>query len=292
MGGLDAELEWLQARYVPSLPESDIMRLLQDPVLADTAIVSSFGAESAALLHYVNTIRPEIPVIFLDTGKHFAETLSYRDELTERLELHLIVARPEAGTLAEEDPRGGLHAVDPNACCTIRKTFPLQDALEAFASWISGRKRFQSTSREPLPLIERDGTRIKINPLALWSRDYIQTYFQRHALPRHPLEPAGYPLNRMCSLHARACSGRGSPRRPLAAGARQDGMRHPPWSRWALRAQIDGPNPKGQSINWLIIGGYRFSGRALTKWLVGKEPIRCGLDNRFKIDTATLANSL
>lgn len=193
MGGVDAELERLQARYVPSLRETDIDGLLRDPVLADTVIVSSFGAESAALLHYVTGMRPEVPVIFLDTGKHFPETLAYRDMLAERLGLHLVVARPDGAMLAEDDPYGRLHAVDPNACCTIRKTFPLQDALEGFTSWISGRKRFQGASREALPLIERDGTRIKINPFALWSRADIQAYLETHDLPRHPLEPAGYP---------------------------------------------------------------------------------------------------
>ena len=193
MGGIDAELERLQARYLPSLRETDIEGLLRDPVLADTVVVSSFGAESAPLVHYVSMIRPEIPVIFLETGTHFPETLSYRDELAEHLGLRLIVARPDGGTLAEDDPYGHLHAVDPNACCTIRKTFPLQDALEGFTSWISGRKRFQGASREALPLVERDGGRIKINPFALWSREDIQTYFELHDLPRHPLEPAGYP---------------------------------------------------------------------------------------------------
>ena len=167
--------------------------LLADPVLGRTAVVSSFGAESAALLHYANTIRPGIPVIFLDTGKHFPETLTYRDALVANLNLNLVVARPKEDMVAREDPRGIRHASDPNACCTIRKTFPLQDALAGHDSWISGRKRYQSTTRSVLPLIERDGGMIKLNPMALWSPDDIQEYFQRHALPRHPLEARGFP---------------------------------------------------------------------------------------------------
>jgi len=193
MGGVDAELGRLQTTYFPSLIEADIAGLLNDPILADTVIVSSFGAESAALLHYVTGIRPGIPVIFLDTGKHFPETLAYRDALVGRLGLRLIVTRPDTGTLADEDPHGQLYAVNPNGCCTIRKTFPLQDALAEVSSWISGRKRFQGASRAALPLIERDGTRIKLNPFALWSREDIQAYFETHDLPRHPLETAGYP---------------------------------------------------------------------------------------------------
>ena len=192
MGAVDAELERLQAQYLPSLTKCDIEGLLHDPVLADTLIMSSFGAESAALLHYVTRIRSEVPVVFLDTGKHFPETIIYRDALAELLGLRLIVAYPNDTTLNEDDPYGRLHGFDPNACCMIRKTFPLQDILEGFTSWISGRKRFQGASRGALPVVERDGKRIKVNPFALWSRDEIQAYFRTHDLPRHPLEPAGY----------------------------------------------------------------------------------------------------
>ena len=123
-GGFDPDLERLQKSYVPSLARADVPGLLADRVLGRTAVVSSFGAESAALLHYANTIRPGIPVIFLDTGKHFPETLAYRDALVANLNLNLVVAGPNEDVVAREDPRGIRHASDPNACCTIRKTFP------------------------------------------------------------------------------------------------------------------------------------------------------------------------
>lgn len=192
-GGLDPELDRLQESYFPCLGKVNIDGLLNDPAFRNTVVVSSFGTESAALLHYVSTIRSKIPVVFLDTGRHFPETLSYCDALVEQLGLNLIIVRPDAKTLAEEDPQGQLHAVYPNACCTIRKTFPLQDALEGFSSWISGRKRFQGAMREALPLIERDGTRIKLNPFAFWTREDVEQYFNKHDLPRHPLQAAGYP---------------------------------------------------------------------------------------------------
>lgn len=191
-GGIDADLERLQSKYLPSRKENDFAGLLQDPALKQAAIVSSFGAESAVLLHWVLSNRPEIPVIFIDTGKHFDETLQYRDRLHTRLGFQLINAVPDPATLLEEDPRGTLNQIDPNSCCTIRKTFPLQDALNSFSSWISGRKRFQGASRAALPIVERDGARIKVNPLALWSRDEIERYFRDHDLPRHPLETARY----------------------------------------------------------------------------------------------------
>lgn len=192
-GGEDRELERLQDRYLPSLDAVDIPGLLADPALARIAIVSSFGAESAALLHYVTTHgRPRIPVLFLDTHKHFPETLDYARTLAEALSLDLRMLTPDAAAVAAEDPSGDLHAVDPNACCTLRKTFPLQDAVAGFDGWISGRKRFQSTTRATVPVLERDGEKIKINPLALWTREDIAAYFDAHALPRHPLEARGY----------------------------------------------------------------------------------------------------
>lgn len=191
-GGADSELDRLKSRYFPSLKETDLAGLLEDPALKNMAVVSSFGAESAVLLHWVMGIRPEIPIIFIDTGKHFAETIHYRDLLRERLGFRLIVAAPDPAILKDEDPGDMLHLADPNSCCTIRKTFPLQDALSGFAAWISGRKRYQGSSRSALPLVERDGERIKVNPMALWSRERIELYFSDHGLPRHPLEKSGY----------------------------------------------------------------------------------------------------
>lgn len=191
-GGFDEALSELQERYLPDLGHIDIQGLIDDPALGALAIVSSFGAESAVLLHYISEIRPRTPVLFLDTGKHFTETLQYRDSLTKLLGLNLIVFRPNHDELSREDPNGDLHLKEPNACCALRKTFPLQDALSSYDSWISGRKRYQSKSRSTIPIIERDGEKIKLNPLALWKKEDLEFYFERHRLPRHPLEGQGY----------------------------------------------------------------------------------------------------
>lgn len=192
-GGSDALLERLQRDYIPDLGHVDIEGLLRDSALGRMAIVSSFGAESAALLHFVTRILPEIPVLFLETGKHFPQTLAYVETLSAHLGLNLRKLRPQAQMLSEDDPDGQLHARDPNACCTIRKTFPLQDALDGYDSWISGRKRYQGAERAALPLIERDGTLIKVNPFALWQAADIADYMQAHDLPVHPLRDMGYP---------------------------------------------------------------------------------------------------
>jgi phosphoadenosine phosphosulfate reductase len=158
------------------------------------ALVSSFGTESAVLLHMVAAIDRSVPVIFLDTGKLFPETLMYRDLLLNRLRLTDIRSiKPSAKHLAEYDPDGTLFERDPDFCCVIRKTMPLDAALNGVEAWITGRKRAQGGLRGAIQPIETgpDG-RIVINPLYDWSRADLDAYFERHRLPRHPLEEQNY----------------------------------------------------------------------------------------------------
>jgi phosphoadenosine phosphosulfate reductase len=164
-------------------------------LIGDTAIVSSFGAESAVLLHLVTRAAPDMPVLFLDTGKHFPETLAYRDDLAARLGLNLVNLTPDAGELAERDATELRWSYDPDGCCEIRKVKPLEKALADFDTSITGRKGFQSSTRQGLPRFELDGNtgRLKFNPLANWTREMLDDYFAEHDLPRHPLEAEGYP---------------------------------------------------------------------------------------------------
>lgn len=159
-----------------------------------TALVSSFGAESAVLLHMVAAIDPTTPVIFLDTGKLFPETLRYRDRLVARLGFtDLRMAWPDPVRLARVDPVGTLWQHDPDLCCWQRKVEPLEAALIGFQAWISGRKRFHGGARHALDPIETaaDG-RVKVNPLARWSEADVTAYFLCHDLPPHPLAALGY----------------------------------------------------------------------------------------------------
>jgi len=168
--------------------------LIRERFAGRIALVSAFGAESAVLLHMAATIDPGLPVIFLDTGKLFSETLAYRDALAARLGLtDLRIARPDPGLLGTVDPAGSLWRRDPDRCCDLRKVIPLDAALAPFDAWISGRKRFQGGDRAALEAVEF-GTdwRIKINPLANWTEADIDAYFARHDLPPHPLLAAGY----------------------------------------------------------------------------------------------------
>jgi phosphoadenosine phosphosulfate reductase len=158
------------------------------------AIVSSFGADSAVLLHMAAAIDKSVPVIFIDTRVLFKETLAYRDKLISHLGLtNVATIFPRPDLLAMADPENFLWAANPDRCCEIRKVLPLAEALDGYDAWISGRKRFQSASRNSLALFESEGGRIKINPLAHWTARSVLSYLEAHGLPRHPLVAKGYP---------------------------------------------------------------------------------------------------
>lgn len=158
------------------------------------ALVSSFGAESAVLLHLAASVDPTIPVLFIDTGKLFPATLRYRDTLVARFGLTDVrTLTPAAEDLAADDPSGALWLRDTDACCDIRKVRPLARALAGFDAWISGRKRFQASSRSDIPLVEADGPRVKINPLADWDPGDLRAHARAEGLPPHPLVAKGYP---------------------------------------------------------------------------------------------------
>lgn len=157
------------------------------------AVVSSFGVESALILSLVAEIDPATPVIFLDTGKHFPETLAYRDSLARRLGLRDVRdIRPDPVELAANDPGGDLWQQSTDACCGIRKVVPLSRALSGFEAWITGRKRHHGAERANLDLVEASEGRFKINPLVDWSAEEIAAEFRARGLPLHPLALQGY----------------------------------------------------------------------------------------------------
>lgn len=160
------------------------------------ALVSSFGAESIVLLHMAAVIDRMTPVLFVDTQMLFTETLVYQQEVSERLGLrNLRILSAEAAALATGDPYGALHLNAPDACCALRKTAPLQQALNGFDGWITGRKRFQSGTRATLDFfeVETGASRIKINPLAHWAPEDVRAYMEENNLPRHPMVAKGFP---------------------------------------------------------------------------------------------------
>jgi phosphoadenosine phosphosulfate reductase len=178
------------------------------------AVVSSFGTESAALLKVMADVDPAIPVIFLDTGWLFEETLAYRDTLIAKLGLRDVRSiKPPEQTLSREDPDRELWFTDPDACCRIRKVEPLKRALAPFDAWINGRKRFQGGARAAMPVVETDGARLKFNPFANVSREQIADIYAGAGLPAHPLQASGFQ-----SIGCMPCTSRTSPDEDARAG--------------------------------------------------------------------------
>lgn len=194
----DADAIRLNRMFRGSDTAEMLRAVIDDGLVGQLATVSSFGAESAVLLHLIAQIDPALPVLFLDTGKHFPETLAYRDGLAERLGLTgLVNLRPDSGLLAARDESGLRWSYDPDGCCEIRKVLPLAAALSGYDATLTGRKAFQSATRANLPRFEIDTSdaqgRLKINPLIDWSAEDIAAYIAEHDLPPHPLVAQGYP---------------------------------------------------------------------------------------------------
>jgi phosphoadenosine phosphosulfate reductase len=216
------------AAHLPDLPSAEELdQVLRNQSPADViraalqavgrerlAVVSSFGTESAALLKVMADVDPAIPVIFLDTGWLFEETLAYRDTLIATLGLRDVRSiKPLEETLSREDPDRELWFSDPDACCRIRKVEPLARALAPFSAWINGRKRFQGGLRAAIPVVEQDGTRLKFNPFANVTREQIEAIYAAAKLPPHPLVASGF-----LSVGCMPCTSRTSPDEDARAG--------------------------------------------------------------------------
>jgi phosphoadenosine phosphosulfate reductase len=174
-------------------PVEIISRALQSVHAGRLAVVSSFGTESAVLLKFVADADRSLPVLFLDTGWLFKETLAYRDRLTAHLGLTDVrTLTPSVSALIMKDPRRDLCLRDHDVCCAIRKVAPLAAELALFDGWINGRKRFQGGERGELDAVETDGHRLKFNPLARLTRDEVEAVFESARLPRHPLAALGF----------------------------------------------------------------------------------------------------
>lgn len=183
------------------------------------AMVSAFGAESVVLLHMLAGVDRSAPVLFIETGMLFAETLRYQERVAERLGLTNVTrVKPDPTQLLIRDTDGLLHQGNTDACCTLRKVEPLAGALARYDGWISGRKRFQGGLRVDLDLAETDGDRLKLNPLAHWSAREVAEYMDRFDLPRHPLVAKGYG-----SIGCAPCT------IPAAVGETEDGGRAGRW---------------------------------------------------------------
>ena len=208
-GAVADRVATLNARYRHHGATAVLEHALRDADLGRVALVSSFGAESVVLLHLVSVIAPETPVLFIDTRMLFPETLQYQREVAEKLDLRDIrTIRAAHPRLAMDDPDNTLHQFNTDACCALRKVEPLERALSGFDGWITGRKRYQGSTRTAVEFFEAEGDiRIKVNPLAHWGREDLADYMVNNRLPRHPLVATGYP-----SIGCAPCTS------PVAAG--------------------------------------------------------------------------
>lgn len=160
-------------------------------------ITSSFQAEDVAVLHLVLQIQPSIPVLFLETGYHFPETLAYRDRMASEWNLNLVNVVPEQSVAEQESKFGILHQSAPDRCCGLRKVEPLFRALDSYSTWVTGLRRQQSKSRANLERHEfftLPSGRIlaKLSPLAEWTTRDVWQYAEQHAIPLLPLYELGY----------------------------------------------------------------------------------------------------
>ena len=189
-----ANADALNARFAGFDTLTMLRTLLAEGILGETAVVSSFGTESAVLLHLVAQASRDVPVVLVDTLKMFPETLAYRDQLMALLGFRNVrTVEPNALLLEAKDAKGMRWSYDPDGCCEIRKVEPLARAKQGLDSWISGRKAFQSHTRQNIARFEIEDGRLKLNPLGNWVKADLEAYFAEHALPRHSLEEHGYP---------------------------------------------------------------------------------------------------
>jgi phosphoadenosine phosphosulfate reductase len=193
MGPADGNPISLNRRYGQTRTIDLMERCIGELFGGRIACVSSFSGQSVVLLHMVARIDPSTKVVFLDTDKHFGETLTFRDRVVDRLGLTNVhsIAPDQAGVTLR-DPDGMLFADDPDSCCNLRKVEPLARALAGTEAWISGRKRFQGGQHANIKIFESEGLRIKINPLAHWSVSDLSFYRSAHELPVHPLVAQGF----------------------------------------------------------------------------------------------------
>lgn len=189
----DVKSQALNARLETSTPQ-EVLEWAFTVFGAGVVATSSLQTQSVALLHMISETAPEIPIIFLDTGFHFPETLAFRDELANMLKLNIRNVRAEMGHARFKQVHGELYRRDPDLCCYINKVAPLEKALENSEAWISGIRRDQTQARSDTRILSLEANgKYKVCPLALWTEHDVWRYMHEHNLPDHPLFAQGYP---------------------------------------------------------------------------------------------------
>jgi len=189
----EAEIDALNARFEAESAEH-ILRWAWDTFAPDMVASSSFQTQSVPLLHIISRVCPALPILFIDTGYHFPQTLAFRDELRARYNLNVVAIQPTV-TKSETMQQYGepLYRHDPDLCCYINKVSPMQWATSWVKVWVSGVRRDQTAKRKTMRIFEaQPNGQLRVHPLLTWTADDIIAYRQTHNLPSHPLSQMGY----------------------------------------------------------------------------------------------------
>lgn len=192
----ETRLRELAAEGAATLADSSAEGVLRWAVESDLRLAVAGSMQDTVLVHLASTVLPGVDVIFLDTGYHFAETLQTRDRVAASYRVHLRSITPRQ-TVAEQDADHGvaLHERDPDLCCALRKTQPLDEVLDEYDAWATGLRRAESESRSNTAVVSFDERRdkIKLAPLAAWTDEDVAAYIEEHQLISNPLLAQGFP---------------------------------------------------------------------------------------------------
>lgn len=192
----DMQLRELAAEGAAKLADASAADVLRWAVDSGLRLAVAGSMQDTVLVHLASTVLPGVDVLFLDTGYHFAETLQTRDRVAASYRVHLRTITPRQ-TVAEQDADHGvaLHERDPDLCCALRKTQPLDEVLDEYDAWATGLRRVESESRSNTAVVSFDERRdkIKLAPLAAWTDEEVAAYIEKHGLISNPLLAQGYP---------------------------------------------------------------------------------------------------
>jgi phosphoadenosine phosphosulfate reductase len=215
----DEELTALNERFESAHPSEIVAWALDGSGLEPIALASAFQAEGTCVMHMATQVRPDVPILFLETGFHFDETLEFKRTLTERLGLNVVDLTGQytvESQAAAFGPR--LYERDPDRCCQINKVEPMLDALRGLDAWVTAFRRDSSPTRANAPIVDRYELEpgnwiVKVNPVATWTRRDTWAYLKEHALPHNPLYDLGY-----ASIGCAPCTRLQFPGEPERAG--------------------------------------------------------------------------
>ena len=215
----DDEVRAVNARLDRAAPQDIVRWALQGSGLERVAIASAFQAEGTCVMHMATRIRPDLPVLFLETGFHFAETIAFKAEIAERLRLNVTDLRGEHTPETQAEAFGPrLYERDPDRCCDINKVRPMLGALRELDAWITAFRRDSSPTRATSPVVDRYEFEpgrwiLKVNPVVNWTRRDTWAYLKEHDLPHNPLYDLGY-----ASIGCAPCTRMRFPGEPERAG--------------------------------------------------------------------------